>query len=208
MIEVSQDGHIRRITLNRPEKANSLTAEMLGQLIDAVGKTGADTKVLVITGRGKVFSAGANLEEAKKGLATSDLWETLSGAIAALPCMTIAALNGTLAGGAFGMALACDIRIAVPAAKFFYPVIKLGFLPRPSDPLRLSALIGPARAKMILVASQKIDSAEALSWGLIDRIVEPADMENEIAKLSQAPLNAELQQISGIKRTIPDTTGR
>ncbi|MBV1903587.1 MAG: enoyl-CoA hydratase/isomerase family protein, partial [Marinosulfonomonas sp.] len=195
-------------TLNRPEKANSLTAEMLGQLIDAVGKTGADTKVLVITGRGKVFSAGANLEEAKKGLATSDLWETLSGAIAALPCMTIAALNGTLAGGAFGMALACDIRIAVPAAKFFYPVIKLGFLPRPSDPLRLSALIGPARAKMILVASQKIDSAEALSWGLIDRIVEPADMENEIAKLSQAPLNAELQQISGIKRTIPDTTGR
>lgn len=208
MIEVTQDGHIRRITLNRPEKANSLTAEMLGELIDAVDKTGAETKVLIITGRGKVFSAGANLEEARKGLATSDLWETLSGSIAALPCLTIAALNGTLAGGAFGMALACDIRISVPQAKFFYPVIEHGFLPRPPDPLRLSALIGTSRAKLILVACQKIDSTEALSWGLIDRIVDPAEMEDEIAKLCQAPLKAELQQISAIKRTIPDTTGR
>ena len=69
------------------------------------------------------------------------MWERLSGAIASLPCLTIAALNGTLAGGAMGMVLACDLRIAVPGAKFFYPVMKLGFLPQPSDPKRLAALV-------------------------------------------------------------------
>jgi len=76
------------------------------------------------TGVGKVFSAGADLDAARAGLATSPLWEELSGAIARSPAMTVAALNGTLAGGACGMALACDIRIAADHAKFFYPVSK------------------------------------------------------------------------------------
>ena len=75
------------------------------------------------------------------------MWERLSGAIAAFPGLTIAALNGTLAGGATGMALACDLRLAVPGARFFYPVMRLGFLPQPSDPARLAALVGPARAR-------------------------------------------------------------
>jgi enoyl-CoA hydratase/carnithine racemase len=74
-----------------------------------------------------------------------------------------------------GMALACDLRIAVPGAKFFYPVMKNAFLPQPSDPARMSALIGPARTKMILMAGQKIPADEALAFGLIDRIV-PQDV--------------------------------
>ena len=71
-----------------------------------------------------------------------------------------------------GMALACDIRIAVPGARFFYPVMKLGFLPQPSDPGRMAALVGPARTKLILMGGQKIAADEALQFGLIDRIVE------------------------------------
>ena len=124
-----------------------------------------------MTGVGKVFSAGADLDDARAGLATDPVWERLSSALAGFPGLTIAALNGTLAGGSMGMTLACDLRIAVPGAKFFYPVMKLGFLPQPSDPARLVALVGPARAKMILMAGQKIDTDEALAWGLIDRIV-------------------------------------
>ena len=72
-----------------------------------------------------------------------------------------------------GMALACDMRIAVPSAKFFYPVMKLGFLPQPSDPGRLVRLVGPSRARMILMAGQKIDAETALGWGLLDQVVEP-----------------------------------
>ena len=74
------------------------------------------------------------------------------------------------------MALACDLRIAVPTAKFFYPVMKLGFLPQPSDPARMAALIGPARTKLILMGGQKIMAQEALAIGLIDRLVPQEDL--------------------------------
>lgn len=180
MIELEQDGGLWTVTLNRPDKANSLTVAMLERLVE-IAEAAGEARALILTGRGKVFSAGADLEAARAGLATSDLWERLSGAIAALPCLTVAALNGTLAGGANGMALACDLRIAVPEAKFFYPVMKLGFLPQPSDPARMAALIGPARTRLILMAGQKITAQEAYDFGLVDRIV-PADQLMETAR--------------------------
>ena len=171
MIELDKDGGLWTVTINRPDKANSLTAGMLEELCE-IAEAAQAARVLILTGRGKVFSAGADLEAARAGLATSPLWERLSGAIAALPGLSIAALNGTLAGGSMGMALACDLRIAVPGAKFFYPVMKLGFLPQPSDPGRMVALMGPARTKLMLMGGQKLTAEEALSYGLIDRIVE------------------------------------
>ncbi|NCW59881.1 MAG: enoyl-CoA hydratase/isomerase family protein [Rhodobacteraceae bacterium] len=175
MINVDKTNPVWVATLNRPDKANALTEQMLIDLRDTA-RDAKDASGLILTGEGRVFSAGADLDAARAGLATSPLWEELSSAIADLPCMSIAALNGTLAGGAMGMALACDMRIAVASAKFFYPVMKLGYLPQPSDPMRMRALIGPARAKMILLGGQKIFADEALSFGLIDRIVDPADL--------------------------------
>lgn len=172
MIRLDREGGLWIVTIDRPDKANSLTPEMLEELA-RIAETAQEARALILTGTGKVFSAGADLEAARAGLATSPLWERLSGAIARLPGLTVAALNGTLAGGAMGMALACDLRIAVPTAKVFYPVMKLGFLPQPSDPGRLAALIGPARAKLILMGGQKITAQEAYAFGLIDRIVEP-----------------------------------
>ena len=172
MIDIANDGPLCILTINRPDKANSLTPEMLESLCIAVEGAGT-ARAILLTGTGKVFSAGADLDAAKAGLATSPLWERLSGAIARHPGLTVAALNGTVAGGAMGMVLACDLRIAVPGTKVFYPVMKLGFLPQPSDPPRLSALVGPSRAKMILMAGQKIAAEEAQAWGLIDRIVAP-----------------------------------
>jgi len=175
VIDLQQQDGLWTVTLNNPDKANALTRAMLAELV-RIAEAATEARALILTGAGRVFSAGADLEEARAGLATSDLWERLSGAIAALPCLTVAALNGTLAGGANGMVLACDLRIAVPSAKVFYPVMKLGFLPQPSDPKRMTALIGPARTRMILMAGQKITAAEAYDFGLIDRIVEPDDL--------------------------------
>lgn len=171
MIDLTQQDGLWVVTINRPDKANSLTREMLVELVDIVERAG-QARALILTGVGEVFSAGADLAEVKNnGLAKSDLWERLSGAIADLPGLTIAALNGTLAGGANGMALACDLRIAVPTAKFFYPVMKLGILPQPSDPRRMAKLIGPSRTKLILMGGQKLTAQEAYQFGLIDRIV-------------------------------------
>lgn len=170
MIELDKsDDGLWTVTLNRPDKANSLTYAMLTELAD-IAEGATEARALVLTGRGKAFSAGMDLEAAKSGLPTDPVWERLSAALSALPCLTIAALNGTVAGGAMGMVLACDLRIAVPGTRMFYPVMKLGFLPQPSDPGRLTRLIGPSRAKMILMAGQKIDTETAHHWGLIDQV--------------------------------------
>jgi len=202
VIELRKDGGLWTVTLNRPDKANSLTAGMLEELAD-VAEAGAqddDLRAFILTGAGdRVFSAGADLEAAKAGLAVSSLWERVSGAIAALPCLSVAALNGTLAGGAFGMALACDLRLAVPGAKFFYPVARLGYLPQPSDPGRLAALVGRARAKMILLASQKIGVEEALAWGLVDRVAEPEDLMQAAQDLCQPSLDGNPGVLRAIK---------
>lgn len=204
MIGVSAAGGLTTLTLNRPDKANSLTRDMLGALVDAVGVAATDgTRVLVLTGVGKVFSAGADLDEARAGLATDPVWERLSGAIAALPCLTIAALNGTLAGGAMGMALACDLRAAVEGAKVFYPVMRLGFLPQPSDPARLAALVGPARAKLILMAGARVPVEEALAWGLVDRVVEAEALDDTVAALAADALAATAAHVAAIKRMVP-----
>ena len=201
MINLDKDGDVWTITLNRPDKANALTGAMLDQLCDII-ENAAAAKVLILTGSGKVFSAGADLDAARAGLATSPLWERLSGAIAAHQGLTIAALNGTVAGGAMGMVLACDVRIAVDGAKFFYPVMKLGFLPQPSDPMRLRALIGPSRAKMILMCGIKIQTEQALAWGLIDHIIDAAHLYDVAAQLAQDVRAATASHISGIKALI------
>ena len=204
MIGIATEGGLRTLTLNRPDKANSLTRAMLGALEAAVAEAAEDgTRVLVLTGAGKVFSAGADLDEARAGLATDPVWERLSGAIAALPCMTIAALNGTLAGGAMGMALACDLRVAVEGAKVFYPVMRLGFLPQPSDPARLAALVGPARAKLILMAGARVPVDEALAWGLVDRVVAPGALGDTVTALAADALAATPAHVAAIKRMVP-----
>ena len=200
MIRVERGGGRRLLVLDRPDKANALTREMLVRLAEeAEAASDEGDLVLVLTGAGKVFSAGADLEAARAGLATDPVWERLSGAIAAFPGLSIAALNGTLAGGACGMALACDLRVAVAGAKLFYPVMRLGYLPQPSDPARLAALVGPARAKMILMAGARVAAEEALAWGLIDRVVAVEGLMEAVDELSADALGAVPEHVAAIK---------
>ena len=201
MIHHSQDADTWTVTIDRPDKAGALTREMLTELAD-IAEAAQTAKLFILTGTGPVFSAGADLDAARAGLATDPVWERLSGAIAGLSGLSIAALNGTVAGGAFGMVLACDLRIAVPTAKFFYPVMKLGFLPQPSDPARLARLIGPARAKCILMAGQKVQAQEALGWGLVDRIVPNEDLLSTALMFGQDVQSADKSHVAAIKGMI------
>lgn len=202
MIRVAAEGALRVLTIDRPEKANALTREMLAALAECVEAAAADpgVRALVLTGSGKVFSAGADLDEARAGLATDPVWERLSAAVAGAPCLTIAALPGAAAGGALGMVLAADLRVASPRARFFYPVVELGFLPQPSDPGRLAALVGPARARLLLVAGEKIGAEEALAWGLLDRIAD--DPMAEAKRLADKALAASRDHVAAIKAMI------
>ncbi len=198
MIELEKEGGLWIVTLNRPEKANSLTADMLTELAE-IAEAAQAAQALILTGRGKTFSAGMDLDAAKSGLATSPAWERLSSAIATLPGLTIAALNGTVAGGAMGMVLACDLRLAVPTTRVFYPVMKLGFLPQPSDPGRLTRLVGPSRAKQILMAGLKISAEEALGWGLFDRLIEPDLLMSNAREFATDTLAADPAHAQAIK---------
>jgi len=205
MIRLDRNGPVWTLTLDRPDKANALTREMLIQIRDAAAEAEqAGLAALILTGSGDVFSAGADIEAARAGLATDGVWEEVSARLARLPFLTVAALNGTLAGGAFGMALACDLRLAVPGARFFYPVMALGFLPQPSDPARLAALVGPSRARMLLVAAQKIDAETALAWGLVDRLSPPESLLAEARALTEASAAAPEHVRRTINRMIPD----
>lgn len=206
MIALDKAGGLWTVTIDRQAKANSLTSAMLEDLT-RIAQDAQEARALILTGRGKVFSAGADLDEARAGLATSDVWERLSSAIAALPGLTIAALNGTLAGGANGMVLACDLRICVPEAKFFYPVMKLGFLPQPSDLVRMVRLIGPARTKMILMAGQKIPAQDALVYGLVDRIVALEDLDATARDLAEGVCAAKPEIAAGIARMCDEASG-
>jgi len=203
LIDTHLKGCIRYITIERTAKANAITNEMLDELIK-ITRNSEKNKVLVFSGAGKIFSAGADLDEVKKnGLATSPKWELLSDTIHRLPCMTIAALNGTVAGGAMGMVLACDIRISVPEANFFYPVMKMGYLPQPSDAIRLSKICGPSKAKLMLLGAQKFNSKKAYDYGLIDEIVSEDNLYSRIDELCLSVSNSKSDQAKAVKKMIP-----
>ncbi len=198
MIDVLDRGRLRRITLARADKANALTGAML-RALEAGVLQAADASVLVLTGAGRVFSAGADLDEMQAGLGVDPAWSRVSEALAGFGGLTVCALNGTLAGGAFGLALACDLRLAVPDATFFYPVMRLGYLPQPADPGRLVALVGPSRAAMILLGGARIAADEALAWGLVDRIVAPEGLLTAVDALAADALAADRSHLAAIK---------
>lgn len=209
MIDVENQNGQWRVTLNRPDKANALSPDMLRDVAAAARKAHADPELrsFVLTGAGeRVFCAGADVGggEDMYAFTRSPLWSDASGAIAALPCLTIAALNGTLAGGGFALALACDLRITTPDARFFYPVLKRGFLPQPDDVKRLAALIGTARAKLILMGGQKLDAAEALKIGLVERVLPLAEFDSLLASLTGDAAAAKPQSIAAINRLFDD----
>lgn len=195
-----QSDDIWTVTLNRPEKANACTSAMLNQLADIAAEA-AEAKALILTGNGRIFSAGADLEDVAN-LATDPAWERLSGNIAKINGLTVAALNGTVAGGAMGMVLACDLRIAMANAKVFYPVMKMGVLPQPSDPGRMSHLIGPARTKMILLAGQKVTAEVAMGWGLIDEIVASDQLMRRAYALTESMQTANPSHVHIIKNAV------
>lgn len=200
MIRVDRDGDLWTLVLARPEKANALTRPMLAALDDGLAQAVAGgAKAVVLTGEGKVFSAGADLDGMANGLGRAPEWERLSSRLDAAPCLTVAALNGTLAGGAFHIALPCDLRICVEGAEFFYPVMKRGYLPQPSDPKRLAALIGPARAKEIFLAGARIGAERALDWGLVNRVVAGDALEAETRALCADVLAATADHSRAIK---------
>ena len=193
---VEDVGRVRWITINRPEKLNTLNAEVLSELELAVAEArdGAGVGVLVLTGAGeKAFVAGADIAElvgltpaAAQRLAARG--QRLFGAIAGSDKPVIAAVNGFTLGGGCELALACHLRIAAANARFGQPEVKLGLIPGYGGTQRLPRLVGQGRALELLLTGAMIDAPTALAWGLVNRVVEPAALRATVQQLAEGML--------------------
>src|SRR5262245_48321485 len=184
-IELTRDGHVATLTLNRPEARNAMTPAMGQEVRSAVEEVRADPdlRVLVVTGAGKAFSGGGDLGMLARDAGVSDSGGHGMGgpprefyrrflSICSLPIPTIAAINGHAIGAGLCFALACDMRIAVTDAKMGMTFTKLGIHPGMGASYFLPRLIGTARACELLFSGRIIDAAEAARLGILNRVVE------------------------------------
>jgi enoyl-CoA hydratase len=183
-IQLTRDGHIATLKLNRPEARNAMTPAMGDDVRRAVEELRADAgaRVLVITGEGKAFSGGGDLGMLARDAGVSDAaGDTMGGAprdfyrrylsIRSLPIPTLAAINGHAIGAGLCFALACDVRIATSDAKMGMTFTKLGIHPGMGATYFLPRLIGTARACELLFTGRIIDAPEAERLGLLNRVV-------------------------------------
>jgi enoyl-CoA hydratase len=186
---VTNDGAVATLTLTSEDGLHVLSMATMQAIADAIDALQRDPlpRALVITGAGsRVFSAGADLTELAeldepRARAFSAFGQGVTQAIARFPAPVVAHLNGPAYGGGIELALACDFRLAGPHALMHYQAAKLGLLPGWGGTQRLAALVGPARASAMMVLAKPVGPDEALQWGLLDAIAEPADWLSDIA---------------------------
>lgn len=182
-----------RVTISSPATLNALNSTILAELDALVESLPATTRVLVITGEGKSFVAGADISEMAhlseaEGLAFGQRGAAVFKKIEDLPFPVIAAVNGFALGGGCELAMACDIRIASAKAKFGQPEVGLGIIPGFSGTYRLPKLVGQGMAKELIYTGKVIDADEALRIGLVGSVVEPEELEGAVDALLVAIL--------------------
>lgn len=181
-----QDGGVVTLTINRPEERNALSDDVIfDAFIDAAKRINSDNSVrcVILTGAGKAFSAGGNVKHMrdKEGMfagSPAELRESYRQGIQKIPLAfynlevpTIAAVNGAAVGAGFDLTCMCDIRIAAESARFAESFVKLGIIPGDGGAWFLPRVIGRSRAAEMTFTGEMIDSATALEWGLVSRVV-------------------------------------
>jgi len=180
MVTLSKSNHIATITIDRPEKLNALTIEMLKQFEEHIAnlEQDSDIRVVLVTGGGdRSFCVGADINAWAEATAI-DMWRNwireghrIFDRLAAINLPTIAVLNGYTLGGGLEIALACDIRIAADDITLALPEVKLGIIPGWAGTQRLPAVIGPARAKQMIFTGERVTAQKAEQWGLVNESV-------------------------------------
>jgi len=197
LVNLAIEGSTAWLTLQRPDKLNALSPELLAQGVEAAQQVASngDVRCLIIQGAGRAFCAGADLAsmqgmttaQAQRRFERTNLWQLLED----LPQPTIAAVHGYCFGGGCELALACDFRLAADSARFGQPEIKVGIMPGAGGTQRLPRLVGMTHAKELVLLGEPIDANEAYRIGLVNRVV-PADQLADEArrwadKLAQLP---------------------
>lgn len=178
--EVKENG-IVVLTLANPASLNALNSATLQEINHFVMNLPSEASLLVITGEGKAFVAGADISEMaafapEQGLEFGRFGSEVFKRIEDLPIPVIAAINGFALGGGCELAMACDIRVASAKARFGQPEVKLGIIPGFSGTYRLAKLVGQGYAKEMIYSGRMIDAAEALRVGLVNHVVDPEEL--------------------------------
>ncbi len=189
-VEVSRDGAVQTITLNRPDVLNAFNKAMHDGLAAALKEArDPDVRAVVLTGAGRGFCVGQDLTEFRE--APGDIGSRLRAtyhpnvlAIRALEKPVIAAVNGAAAGAGMSFACACDLRIAVDSASFVPAFINIGLVPDSGGSYFVTRILGPARAFEWLTSGRKLSAAEAHAWGLVSEVVEADGLVARVAEVA------------------------
>jgi len=212
---VESEGGIATVTLNRPSAMNALSRELRRALEGAFRAIAADPEVgvVILTGAGdRAFCAGLDLKELGgegRGTGDDEIELAVSGgevvrAIAETPQPVIGAVNGFAITGGFELALACDVLIGSTAARFADTHARVGILPGWGLSQKLSRLVGLHRAKELSLTGNFVDAATACAWGLLNRVVEPADLLPTCRSLARDMLSCDQSTLRGYKRLVDE----
>ena len=214
-ILISNEKNIRIISLNRPDKLNAITLEMATELNRAIQNAANDStvKCLVITGEGRAFSSGGDVDEMGEYLPKAgDLFYKLTEQIhesfttlLTMPKPVVNSLNGIIAGGALGIALAGDYRIANRSTKLLSAHFKRGFVPAGGATYILPRLIGLARTQTLFFGGKTLNSNEMLGWGLVHEVVDDDYLNKRTMEMAQELANGPTSAICETKKLLIDS---
>jgi enoyl-CoA hydratase/carnithine racemase len=204
-------GPVRHIVLNRPEKRNAMSQELLRALGDALRAATDDESVhcVVLRGEGPVFSAGVDLQELAASAGEPGLLRPFRNTFLdcpnlceAMPKPVVCQIHRTCVGGALEVALGCDLRIASSDAQLGLPEVKFGIIPDVGGSTRLPAVVGLGRAKELIMTARTIDAAEAERIGLVNRVVAPEELDRATEALVEELLANSHVAVGRAKRVI------
>ncbi|HET9948755.1 MAG TPA: enoyl-CoA hydratase/isomerase family protein [Longimicrobiales bacterium] len=198
------EGPVARIVLDRPEQHNALRAADVSALLahlDAADAD-ADVRVLVLTGRGGTFCAGASLDELASGALTPGRFAELTDRLAAARVPVVCGLNGAAYGGGVELALCCDLRVAVQGARAAVPAARLGICYPLGGVRRLVGALGPAVAARLLLADEALEGDELVRTGFVHRIVPPGALDAALDELAGRLAALAPLALQGMKRLL------
>lgn len=192
MVTLDGADGIFTLTLRRPEALNALSTELCREVLAALSQVDHDpaARVLILTGEGRAFCAGADLKE-REGASPVTIWRhnrsifQIPLELERLAVPVIAAINGFALGGGCEVALGCDLRWAASTAEFGCPEVTRGIIPAAGGTQRLSRLVGPSRAMRLILTGQRINAEEAQRTGLVDAVVAAGDLMHAVGGLAK-----------------------
>ena len=211
-LQLAQDSGLATLTLNRPDKRNAISYELIAELLHALDEVkSSPARVLIITGAGKAFSSGMDLENLKEligrapeqNLKDSRTMVSLFRSLYEFPKPTIAAVNGAAIAGGTGLALLCDFTLAVPEAKFGYTEVRIGFVPAIVATFLLRQ-VGEKIARDLLLTGRIFDADEAMRIGLLTQIVPQEQLMNRAHELAAQLIECSPLSLAYTKRLLTD----